>query len=379
MLAVVALVVHGWGIRRDLPYTPETDEPFLVEPALRIAASGDWNPRWFGYPGSTVIYPLAAGYRLWHVVRDGGPLRGESPALRLRILAAPGDYYLPARWLSVAYAVGAIVLVAVVGGMAFGRIVGAIGAVFALLCPLALDMARQVRSDSAATCLALLCLGLAFRALDRPTVGRQVLAGVAVGLAIATRYFMVVLVPVLLVVDALIVRAAGGARRWRGIVAGLVAVPVAFLASTPYLLLDLPTARMTLAESARWQSGGHLGADGLSPLGNLWWYLTVALPSAVTWAHMALAAVGLVVVFARRETRPLLLVGYAALALVAISVPGVHWARWTLPLLPVVWLLAAAGLRAVVGALRPVLGPRGESVALGVAVLSRSPSGPPPR
>jgi hypothetical protein len=48
VVLAVAMPLHLWGLRRDLPYTPEVDEPFLVEPALAIARSGDWNPRWFG-------------------------------------------------------------------------------------------------------------------------------------------------------------------------------------------------------------------------------------------------------------------------------------------------------------------------------------------
>src|SRR5262249_30532624 len=148
VLVVVASALYVWGLRRDLPFTPEVDEPFLVEPAIRIAYSGDWNPRWFGYPGSTVIYPLAAGYRLWHAAFQGGKWWGEDQALRWRFLIAPGEFYLPARLLSVAYSVGAIVLVFVLGRMVFGARVGLLAAAFALFCPLAVDMGSQVRSDS---------------------------------------------------------------------------------------------------------------------------------------------------------------------------------------------------------------------------------------
>lgn len=375
VLAAIALAVHAWGLRRDLPYTPETDEPFLVEPALRIAWSGDWNPRWFGYPGSTVIYPLALGYRVAHVVRDGGSFRGESPMLRLRILATPGAYYLPARWLSVGYAVVAIVLVAVIGTMAAGSLVGAASALFALACPLAIDMARQVRSDSAATCFGLLCLALLFRLRDRPTLARQLLAGATAGLAIASRYVMAVLVPILLAVDVELAWRRGP-HRWGDMLAGLVAVPLVFCAVTPYLLLDLPTARASLAQAAAWQHGGHLGADGRGPFGNLWWYLTDALPHAATPAHALLAVVGLVVVLRGRESRLLLLVGYAALSLAGMSLATVHWARWTIPILPVLWILAAVGLRTVVERLRPVLGARAVAIVFAgaVAALSFAPA-----
>src|SRR5262249_31911348 len=270
----------------------------------------------FVLPGRTFLYRWAAGSRLWFAAVHGGPLRGENPDLQRRFLAAPGEYYLPARLLPVGYAVGAIVLVFVLGRMVFGGDIGLVAAIFALLCPLALDMARQVRSDSAATFFGLLWLILAFRVLERPTVARHLLAGAVAGLAIATRYIMAVLMPIFLAVDGLVVRRGG---RRTGVVAGLLAVPAAFLVTTPYLVLDLPTARASFVQGAGWQLSGHLGADGLSALGNAWFYLSDALPSAATPVHALLAVVGLAVVLVRRETRSLLLVAYAALFLVAIS------------------------------------------------------------
>ena len=38
-----ALAVHLWGIRRDLPYLPETDEPFLVNPTIWMASEWSGN------------------------------------------------------------------------------------------------------------------------------------------------------------------------------------------------------------------------------------------------------------------------------------------------------------------------------------------------
>ena len=61
---LVATVAAGLGLTKALPYEPETDEPVFVQPAARIAATGDLNPHWFGHPGATVIYPLALAFRL---------------------------------------------------------------------------------------------------------------------------------------------------------------------------------------------------------------------------------------------------------------------------------------------------------------------------
>ena len=59
-LAGVAAAVHLFGIRRDLPYGQEIDEPLFVSRAVHVAALADPDPGWFGHPGSTMIYALAA-------------------------------------------------------------------------------------------------------------------------------------------------------------------------------------------------------------------------------------------------------------------------------------------------------------------------------
>ena len=368
-LIAVALPVHLWGLRRDLPYTPEVDEPFLVEPALAIAQTGDWNPRWFGYPGSTVIYPIAAGTRLWHAVVHGGKWLGPDQDLKWRFMIFPGDFYLGARLVSVLYAVGAVALLFVVGRRAFDDRVGMLAAGFALLCPLSLDLARQVRADSAATFFGLAFFAVALRLLAQPTLVRQILLGVAAGLAIATRYIMAFLVPVMLAVDAFLVWRRRAA--WRPMLVGLVAVPLAFLVVTPYLVLD-PTASASLVQAVGWQNEGHLGADNLSRVGNLWWYLREALPSVVTLPLLAAAVVGLGAVLAQRDPRQLLLIGSAALYLMAISVPALHWERWLEPILPTVWLLAAAGVMVSAHAVGRALGggrSAERAAAAGIALL----------
>jgi hypothetical protein len=75
----VAFGIHLWGIRQNLPFVPEIDEPVFVTRAVRLAASGDLNPGWFGNPGSTAMYPLAALYRTWHAVVHRGMLFHPDP------------------------------------------------------------------------------------------------------------------------------------------------------------------------------------------------------------------------------------------------------------------------------------------------------------
>ena len=118
---LVSAVVHLWGIRRDLP-VPQADERYFVDPAVYIASSADPNPHWFGHPGSTVIYPLAAFYRLRAVLFDGAPLFGRAPSIAVHFANDPSGFYLIGRAWAIAFSLAAFPLVVAIGRRVFNEL-----------------------------------------------------------------------------------------------------------------------------------------------------------------------------------------------------------------------------------------------------------------
>ena len=249
-LTLLALLVNIWGIRKDLPYIPENDEKKFVQAAVRIAASGSPNPGWFGHPGSTVIYPAAAAYRVLHGANTQAAFDADF-----------SRFYLIGRLITVIYATLSIPLIYLVGRKAFGVKAGLIGAWLCIFNPLILWHAQVVRTDSAAMFFGLLSLWRILAAYDRPSTRNQVLAGLAIGLAVSSRYLMGILVLPLLVVDLALLRQAKDVRRRivTSAIAGLAALGAAFALSTPYLFLDFMTALRSIRSETRRAS---LGADG---------------------------------------------------------------------------------------------------------------------
>src|SRR5438046_4256368 len=182
-IVALALAVHLVGIRNDLPYTPEIDEPLVVNAAVRIGALIDTDPGWFGHPASTLIYSLAGVYRLWSVVAYHGPLVGRDPRLMDRFLAHSGEFYLLGRLLNVAFALAALPLLWAVGRRAFDDAAGLVAAWFVSLSPLAVEHAQMVRSDTSAAFFGLLALWLCLRCHEQPRLRRHVVAGLGIGLA----------------------------------------------------------------------------------------------------------------------------------------------------------------------------------------------------
>jgi hypothetical protein len=347
-IALVSWALCLGGIQRELPYVPDIDEPIFVPRAVHMAATGDLNPGWFGNPASTTIYPLAAGYRVWPAVSWNGSLLRPDLELQSRYEANPAAFYLLGRYLMASYFVLSVVLTYQIGRRIFGRAVGLIGAWLLTIAPMAVGYAQLVRSDSPATFFGLLSLWLCLKIYDHPSLRHQILAGLAIGLAIASRYFMVALVPALLLMDLLVLRKRTRTRSTRSLVGagaiGLLAIGLGFALSTPYFFLDFAKAQHDLQVEAR---STHLGADGLSPIGNLAWYLSTALPASVTWPVVILAGIGLLLIFQRRDRLQLWLAGFVGVFMFGICISPLHWQRWLIQILPVVSLLAADALVAL--------------------------------
>ncbi len=352
-LLLVGLLLHLWGIDKMLPFIPDVDEGTFVGGALQMLTSGSLNPGFFGHPGSTTIYPLAIIFRLWNNLSWGGVWWGADPAFAAHLAEHWWEYYMLGRYLSAAYNMAAISLVFVIGKRAFNPTIAVAGAWLYLFYGAVVYYARTVRTDTAGLFFALLAMIFVLRVLRRPALSNQLLAGIAIGLAAASRYFLGVIGGVLLLVDMIIlVRTAHTPNTkppWGGIVAGLFVAPLVFVAVTPYLVLDITTALADLRAEAR---ASHLGADGLSPLGNLVWYLTVAIPDSITWLQWVTAFVGIGFIMLRRQLEAGLLLLFSAAFLVAISLSALHWHRWIIPIMPYLALFTANGVYGLVALAR---------------------------
>lgn len=341
--------LHLWGIRHDLPYV--TEDPVFAAAAARIAASGDLNPRWFGHPGSTLIYPLAGIYRVWYAVTNGGGLLKPDARLWAAFESGPAEFYLLGRLLTVTFAVASVVLVYQIGQRVYGEPAALIGSLCAAIQP-TLVFAKRVRTDSATVFFAMLGLWCCLRLYERQTLANQLLAGAAVGLAIGTKYDLGMLVVVLLLIDGLIVwrhlRERQNVRRacTRAAV-GLLGMALAFAVSTPYFFLDFTTAWRTMTNELR---SGQLGVENWSHGSNLWYYLWTVIPEAIFLPQAICALVGLGLVVRNRRPHQLLLLVFVLTFLVAISFHPLHASQWPIAVLPLVSLLAAHGLTAAVAA-----------------------------
>ncbi|MEW6271104.1 MAG: glycosyltransferase family 39 protein [Thermodesulfobacteriota bacterium] len=369
-IVALALLTHLWGVRGDLPWAYGSDEGQFAVLAIRMATNGDPNPHWFGHPGSTFLYPLALLFHVGNALEAGLPLLQVDPGLAARVGGDPGKYFLLGRLISVVFAVASLPLLYAVARRTFDAATAVVATWLALLSPLALTHAQMLRTDSAGLFFGLLALWLALRVLDRPGRGAHALAGLAIGAAIGTRYFLATLVPVLVCADLVLLarrreRPAERTRLVGAMLLGLACVAVGFALTTPYLLLHFPTVWGNLAHEMREE---HLGADGLGFAGNLAWYLTTALPDSMPLAWLVAAAAGIVLAAWRRNVAAALVLLSVVSFLVAISTASLHWQRWLVQIVPLLALFAAAALVALARGVAALSG-GGRRVELGLVAL----------
>jgi len=359
-ILVVAAAVHLWAIRRDFPYITAEDPTLLVNPAVRIAASGDLNPRRFVHPGSTMIYPLAMAFHTWNATAHGGTWLRPDASLKRNFETDPQGFYLLGRLLAALYGVLGVAMVYLAGRLAFGTTPALLGAWFMALYPTEL-LLKQVRTEPAALFFAWMAMWAILRLHDRPSRRRQVLAGAAIGVAIATKYYLLPLVGVLVAVDVLLWWHREKAPRDNRpvgsmVAAGLIAIPVAFALTTPYALLDFDTLQKNLVLI------GVSDAETRSPavaLRNLRGYLADVVPRTMSWPQVLAAGLGLALVVRNRQPKQWLTVSFLVVFLPQLAWHAWYFARWLIPVFPVLALLAGRGVEATAEALLRRLGTAG--------------------
>ncbi|MEJ7718412.1 MAG: hypothetical protein WKF31_10765 [Thermoleophilaceae bacterium] len=148
---------------------------------------------------------------------------------------------------------------------------------------------------------------------------------------------------------------------------GLGCAVLALLATTPYLVLDLETARrQILAQAATAGGFGKVGQGDdvgvLYYLGSLGWGLG--------WVALGLAILGTVVVARRSVGRALLLVALPVALFAYLSLQSRYFGRWLLPAYPVLAMLAGVGAAWAADLLaRPLARPLGGGAALAALAI----------
>ncbi len=340
-IVLAGLALRLAGITYGLPVLLYPDEWYVVTPALHVATTGSLDPVRLDY-GSAYIYGLAVVFRLAAMVGLIPPL-ASLPAYDL--INRP-DYYpvasvfLLARVVATVINLLGVVLLYRVGRRLFGPAVGLLAAAFLSLSWLGVQMARYGVTESALTTTVVVALWATLRVLERASWQRVAVAALVVGVAASVKYTLVGLA-VPLGVAYLVSRSRP--QGWWGPLLAFALVPLGFVLTTPYAVLDLPRFLDNLAVHQRasaWDASGYV--EGPSAV----WYVQYLLSHGDA-SYAALGLVGLAALARSRWRLALVLALFPLTFWGIISLSGVRYTRYLMPMLPALALTAGWALLAV--------------------------------
>ena len=338
-LALAAIVAAGGLLRlhhldHGLPYSYHADEALHFTTRAMAMFGGDLNPHYFQNP-SAFTYLV---YAVLRVVHGGAPPFDDVAALLAAYRDDPTVAFETGRAIAVVLCMAGVVGVFEAGRRLWSPAVGVVAAAVLAFSFLTVSYSRYALTDTGVLLPVAIAIFAAVRAYEDGRLRWFVLAGAAVGLAVGFKYTAgLVGVPLL---------AAALARRpweWRPVLglalSGIAALAV-FFVTTPYFFLELPLALDQLGEQSDAASVPKLGQGEGGPVG---YYL-----GSLGWGFGTLAAVaaviGLVLEARRDRVRAFLLALFPLLMFLYLCTAGRHFARWLMPVYPVLALLAGVAL-----------------------------------
>jgi 4-amino-4-deoxy-L-arabinose transferase-like glycosyltransferase len=357
LIVLVGGLLRFWALGHGIPYAVGVDEPEIMERVVRMMKTGDLHPRFFDYPGLYLYLQLVvACARFLH-----GAVGGEWASLEQ---ATTADFYLWARALTASVGTATIWIV-YRAARRWGPGHGLAAAALMAVIPGHVRESHYVLTDVPMTFFTALTLLLALRAHERGTLAAFAWAGIAAGLATATKYTagLALLMPL----AAALATSATVSRLACALASGGAFV-LAFLLAAPYTLLDLPGFLNAFAYLASHYRPRPMEAE---PGWSL--YLKHLRRGMLQGPGFLLLLAGLVLSARGLLTGPrraywLLLLVYPLTYFYFISTKTLIYGRYLLPILPFAGILVAVAVVWAAAWLRRPGMPRGAWTA-GVAAL----------
>lgn len=331
-LTALAAGLRLWG-SVYAPIMRHPDEIFMVVFPLEFF-SGDLNPHRFYYP-TLHFYLLGLVYGVCFVVQKlfaAGWSRVEFAAYY--IFWDPDALLFWARTTSVAFAVGTVVWVGALARRLFGPVLGLAAAAVLVADVVHVRQTALASVDAALACWCLGAVWAAVRLLQCEGMRDYALAGLLVGLAGGTKYPGAVIGGAVLVAHLLAGRGIGDRRIW---FAGLMAA-LTFAVTSPYILLDYEGFLQHFLFQAAHASRGR-GAEGAP-----WYQVLLGLRHSLGLLGLLLLLAGLGRAAYRREQGVVIVAAAFVLVYGSISWGELAFARYSLPLLPLMAVLAVGGV-----------------------------------
>lgn len=250
VIAIVAALVRFVGIWHEYPFSFYGDEQQMVKQALAYGG-GNFNPYETGMNASKpafYTYLLFVEYGIYFVI---GKLAGwwqDAAGYVTSFLHRPGPWYVIGRSTTALFGVATIILVAITGEKYFSRRSGLVAAILMTVAMGHVITCQHVKADNPTAFFSLLAMLFLLAFLSARQRRYLILAAIAAGFGMATKYYSVFLAPMFAI--AIVVAAYrgkvhgvgsflnGSGQMLRYILLATVVGFATFFLLTPYTFLD---------------------------------------------------------------------------------------------------------------------------------------------
>jgi 4-amino-4-deoxy-L-arabinose transferase-like glycosyltransferase len=345
-IALLALVLRAWHLDWGFPGQFHPDEAQYVGKALQMLMSGDMHPYQFKNP-SLMTY---ATYLVFVALTP--QIESFHHAARLfewNVVDPRGDLLLTlgARMISVSAGSLTVVLVYLTGRDMFGRRAAILAALILAVSLLHVRNSHYATNDMLATMFLAASFLFSARVLSQGGASNYLMSGLLGGLAVSTKYNAGVFVAALLAAHLMRVARTGG---WKDAVdmrhhlilsAAVLASAFAFAIGTPYAVMD--PHRFAADFWTQFSLGGE-GWYGQQDEPSLLLFLKT-LVQGFGLAPLILSAAAFLIARPSARWQLALIAAVPLLYLAFMSTQKLFFARFAIPLLPFLALLAGYSIQ----------------------------------
>jgi 4-amino-4-deoxy-L-arabinose transferase-like glycosyltransferase len=357
LVLAAAALLRFWGLGHGIPFSVGVDEPEIMDRAVRMMKTGDFNPHFYDYPSLYIYVQVIVA-----IVRFiTGAAAGKWGSLAE---ASTFDFYVWGRAMTAAIGTATVWLV-YSAGLRWGTRTALLAAAVMAVMPSHVRESHFVLTDVPTTFFVMLTFLLSLRASEQPRTASFALAGVAAGLATATKYNGVVALAMPLI--ACVMTPSTGTARLHAALAAVGGCGAAFLIAAPYTLLDLPAFLNQFAHLS-WQYRNQ------TVIGSIPIIYLKHLRNAFHWPTTFLVMVGFGLGLARVYAGPerlkwTLAITVPLLYFWFISNQHIVFGRYLLPIVPFLALLAAAAVAWIINRVPRSRVPRAARKAIAAALM----------
>lgn len=350
VILLLFLVIIGgaalrlYGLRFGLPDNFHPDEVPKVNAIERMITYGDFNPRYFLHP-SLLLYStyFVSIFVDWFGVY--GTWRENA--------------FLAGRIVSLIAGTASIGLVYLIGRRLYSAGVGLMAAAFLAVFPLHVTCSRYLKEDALLLLMVLLCVWALLKAVYEDRVVFLLLAGVFAGFACGVKYTGLLTFGIIGLAPWLKSRTLVPDPRFMlwGIVAACL-VPLAFLLTTPYALLDSAAFLRDFESERKHAARGH--TTPVTPWSKYWTYhLYYSIMPGIGLFVTVLSMIAIGLFIWRRKVEDLLVIALVVLFYLPAeginSKPAPQPERYIFCILPFLALAAGELLRTLYSWRLPLL------------------------